>query len=130
MGQAAICIRVAAAVCASALTMASRAAPPEQAPEDAVTVVVEVALASNTRPSDALAALGDMRAMMKTQPGYLSEAFLQNLNPSNTPHFVHVSRWVSMAHWSALFEAPEFGRLSTHGSEHYSVTTSAYLPAK
>ena len=120
-------IRVAAALCTSALAIAPSSAQPGPASEGSVTVVVEVALAPGSRPSDALAALGDMRAMMRRQPGHLSESLLQNLNPSNSPHYVHVSRWASMTHWSALFQAPEFGRLNAHGSEHYTVTTSAFL---
>lgn len=94
-----------------------------------VTVVVEVALAANATPSEALAAMNDMRAMMKRQPGYLSEEFLQNLNASNAPRYVHVSHRASMTYWAAVFRAPEFSRLSAHGNEHCTVSTGALLPA-
>lgn len=93
-------------------------------------MVVEVALAANTAPSEALAALNDMRAMMKRQPGYLSEEFLQNLNGGNAPRYVHVSRWASMTYWAALFRTPEFSKLSAHGNEHYTLSASAFLPAE
>ena len=92
-------------------------------------MVVEVRLALNTEPSEALAALNDMRAMMKRQPGYLSEELLQNLNTSKSPRYLHMSRWASMAYWSALFRSPEFGKLSAHGKEHYTVAASAFLTA-
>jgi len=95
-----------------------------------VTVVVEVALAADATPAEALAAVNDMRAMMKRQPGYLSEEFLQNLNASNVPRYVHVSRWASMTYWAALFRTPEFSKLSAHGNEHYTISTSAFLPAE
>lgn len=96
-----------------------------------MTVVVEVALAANTAPSEALAALNDMRAMMKRQPGYVSEEFLQNLNASNAPpRYIHVSRWASMSYWAALFRTPEFSKLSAHGNEHYSISASAFLPTE
>lgn len=113
---------------ALALTPISAQTVPAQA--GPVTVVVEVALAPNATPSEALAAVNDMRAMMKRQPGYLSEEFLQNLNASNTPRYVHVSRWASMTYWAALFRAPEFSKLSAHGNEHYTILASAFLPAE
>jgi heme-degrading monooxygenase HmoA len=123
-------VSTAVALCVSALTIAPSAAQTAAASTGPVTVVVEVALAANTAPSDALVALNDMRAMMKKQPGYLSEEFLQNLNSSNAPRYVHVSRWASMAYWSALFAAPEFSKLSAHGNEHYVISASAFLPAE
>ena len=98
-------------------------------PAGGVTVVVEVRLEPNTAPAAALAALNDMRAMMKRQPGFLSESLLQNLNPANSPRYVHVSRWASMVQWSALFRAPEFNRLNAHGNEHYTISASAFVPA-
>jgi heme-degrading monooxygenase HmoA len=106
----------------SAQTVPAQASP--------VTVVVEVALAANATPSEALAAMNDMRTMMKRQPGYLSEEFLQNLNASNAPQYVHVSHWASMIYWAAVFRAPEFSKLSAHGNEHYTISTSAFLPAE
>jgi heme-degrading monooxygenase HmoA len=123
-----VCIAV--ALCVSALAIVPSSAQTGSASTVPVTVVVEVALAANTAPSDALAAMNDMRALMKKQPGYLSEEFLQNLNASNAPRFVHVSRWASMTYWAALFAAPEFSKLSAHGNEHYTISASAFLPAE
>jgi heme-degrading monooxygenase HmoA len=105
-------------------------AQPAQNPVAGVTVVVEVQLAPNTEPEAARVAIDDMRAMMKKQPGYISETFLQNLNPGSSPRYVHVSHWASMAHWAALFRAPEFAQLSAHGNEHYTISASAFVPAE
>ena len=126
-----ISIRIRVAVATSVLALASAASSAQTGPASAgpVTVVVEVALAANATPSEALAALNDMRAMMKRQPGFLSESLLQNLNPANSPRYVHVSRWASMVQWSALFRAPEFNRLNAHGNEHYTISASAFVPA-
>ena len=123
-----VCTAIALSV--SALAIAPSSAQSGPASAGPVTVVVEVALRANTAPSEALAALNDMRAMMKRQPGYLSEEFLQNLNAGNVPRFVHVSRWASMAYWAALFRTPEFSKLSAHGDEHYILSASAFLPAE
>jgi heme-degrading monooxygenase HmoA len=125
-------IRVCAAVAmsVSALASAPTSAQTEPASAGPVTVVVEVALAANATPTEALVALNDMRTMMKRQPGYLSEEFLQNLNASNVPRYVHVSRWASMTYWAALFRTPEFSKLSAHGNEHYTISASAFLPAE
>ena len=125
-------IRIRAAVAMSVLGFASAASSAQTGPSSAgpVTVVVEVSLATNVTPSEALAAMTDMRVMMKRQPGYLSEEFLQNLNAGNVPRYVHVSRWASMTYWAALFRTPEFSKLSAHGHEHYTVSASAFQPAE
>lgn len=115
------------AMLACALTMQPCAAQTADGP---VTVVVAITLEASTTPTEALAAMNGMRAMMKKQPGYVSEEFLQNLNPSNTPQYVHVSRWTSMVQWAALFRASAFSQLSAHGSQHYTISTSAFVSAK
>jgi heme-degrading monooxygenase HmoA len=120
----------AAAMLASAMAMAQSPAQPETSSAGPVTVVIEVTLASDTEPSEALVALNDVRAMMRRQPGYLSEEFMQNLNTANSPRFVHVSRWALMEYWAAVFRSPEFGKLSAHGNEHYRVSASAFVPAE
>jgi heme-degrading monooxygenase HmoA len=130
MFRSLIQVYVAVVLSVSALAIAPCSAQTTPASLGPVTVVVEVALAANTTPSEALAALNDMRAMMKKQPGYLSEEFLQNLNASNSPRFVHVSRWASMTYWAALFQKPEFSKLSAHGNEHYTISTSAFVPTE
>ena len=89
-----------------------------------------VALAANTKPSQALAALNEMRAMMKKQPGYLSKECLRHPNAGNAPRYVHVSRWASMTYWAALFQAPEFSKFSALGNKHYTISASAFLPAE
>ncbi len=121
---------VVSAMLLSALAIASSSTPPAPTFADTVTVVVEVTLAPNMEPAEALVALGEMRAMMRRQPGYLSEEFLQNLNPSNAPRYVHVSRWASMVYWAGVFRTPEFNRVSAHGNEHYTVMASAFQPVE
>ncbi len=125
-------IRIRVAVAMSVLALASAASSAQTGPASAgpVTVVVEVALTANATPSEALAAMNDMRAMMKRQPGYLSEEFLHNLNASNAPRYTHVSRWASMTDCAALFRAPEFSKLSAHGHEHCTISASAFQPAE
>jgi heme-degrading monooxygenase HmoA len=123
-----LCTAIALSLSALAITPSSAQTGPALA--GPVTVVVEVALAANATPAEALAAVNDMRAMMKRQPGYLSEEFLQNLNAGNVPRYVHVSRWASMTYWAALFRTPEFSKLSAHGNEHYTISASAFVPAE
>jgi heme-degrading monooxygenase HmoA len=124
-----------AALLTLALTFGGAAwaqATPQREPESPqwVTVVVEVHVRANSEPAEALAALNDMRAMMKRQPGFVSETFLKNLNPANPPHYVHVSRWASMNYWAALFRTPEFARLNDHANEHYTLVTAGFVPAE
>jgi hypothetical protein len=88
-------------VAASALPVSTSAFAQSSADTDwvatgPVTVVVEVSLAANATSAEALVALNDIRALMKKQPGYISEEFLRNLNAANVPRFLHVSRWASM----------------------------------
>lgn len=121
---------MAAALWAVALATMPVLAQTTSAPAGMVTVVVEVSLTSGSSPAEALAALSDIRAMMKRQPGYLSEEFLQNLNASNAPQYIHVSRWASMTYWGALFRTTRFSELSAHGNQHYTTSVSAFLPAE
>jgi heme-degrading monooxygenase HmoA len=114
----------------SASAIAQTSAYTEPVAAGPVTVVVEVALAVNATPAEALVALNDIRALMKKQPGYLSEEFLQNLNAGNVPRYVHVSRWASMTYWAALFRTPEFSKLSAHGNEHFTIAVNAFLKAE
>jgi heme-degrading monooxygenase HmoA len=123
------------ALMACALAMLATVAQPThaQAVPDLVgpvTVVVEVTIAPNATPADALAALSDMRALMKRQAGYVSEEFLQNLNADNTPQYVHVSRWATMTYWAALFRTPEFSKINAHANSHYSIAVMALLPVE
>lgn len=113
----------------SASAIAQSSATTEPVATGPVTVVVEVALAVNATPAEALVALSDIRALMKKQPGYMSEEFLQNLNADNVPRYVHVSRWASMTYWTALFRTPEFSKLSAHGNEHFTIAVNAFLKA-
>jgi heme-degrading monooxygenase HmoA len=121
---------IAAALCVSSLAFGQSTAPTESARQVPVTVVVEVVLAEGSTASEALAALNDMRAMMKIQPGYLSEEFLQNLNPDNSPRYVHVSRWAAINYWASTVTAPEFSKLRAHSDAHYTISASAFLPAQ
>lgn len=114
----------------SGSAIAQSSATTEPAAAGPVTVVVEVALAVNATPAEALVALNDIRALMKKQPGYMSEEFLQNLNSGNVPRYVHVSRWASMIYWAALFRTPEFSKLSAHGNEHFTIAVNAFLKAE
>ncbi len=118
------------ALLVSASAIAQTSATTEPLATGPVTVVVEVALAVNATPAEALVALNDIRALMKKQPGYLSEEFLQNLNAGNVPRFVHMSRWASMNYWAALFRTPEFSKLSAHGNEHFTIAVNAFLKAE
>lgn len=106
---------------------ASRAQTPVESAEP-VTVVVEVALAANSTPAEALVALNEMRAMKRRQPGFLSEEVLQNLNASNAPRYVHLSRWAALVYWAALFRRPELSQLNAHGNAHYTLSVSAFQP--
>ena len=65
----------------------AKTAPVYEGPE---TAVVEDVPAPNTKPTEALAAVNRMRALIEKLAGYVSEELLQSLNASNTPRFVHV----------------------------------------
>jgi hypothetical protein len=85
MVMSAIHSAAALALLVSAPAIAQSSADAEPVAAGPVTVVVEVALAANATPAQALVALNDIRALMREQPGYISEEFLQNLNAGNVP---------------------------------------------
>jgi heme-degrading monooxygenase HmoA len=109
---------------------AQTASQPTGAAAGTVTVVIEMNLTSPGEPEAALVALRDMRAMVRTQPGFLSDELLRNFNAANVPAYVHVSRWTTMAYWSTVFLSPTFSQLSAHGNQHYTVTASAFVPVE
>ena len=117
-------------VATSGLVSAQTAASPASLPPDAVTVVIQIVVKPATKPEAVAAALSDMRNMIKKQPGYLSEEYLENVNPANSPTKVHVVRWASSKYWENVFTTPEFIKLNAAGSKLYTVSASAFKTAK
>lgn len=97
---------------------------------DAVTVVIQITMVKDAKAEAAAAAMADMRAMVKKQPGFVSSEFLQNVNPANSPSHVHVVRWASLKYWESVFISPEFAKLNAAGSKQYTVTASAFKTVK
>lgn len=44
-----------------------------------------------------------MRDHLRTQPGLVENALLENRNPSNNPHYVGISRWKTFKDWENLW---------------------------
>jgi heme-degrading monooxygenase HmoA len=122
-----------ALVCGLAFAAAASAqatAPAGNLPPETVTVVIQISLAAGAKPDSANTAMADMRAMIKKQPGLLSEELLQNLNPANAPANVHVMRWASLKYWESVFTSPEFAKLNAAGAKNYTVSASAFKTLK
>lgn len=109
---------------------AGQAQAPVVSSSEAVTVVIQIAPIAGVSRDASNAAFKDMIAMIKKQPGFVSDEFLQNLNPANSPSHVHVIRWASLKYWENVFVAPEFVKLSAANSKLFSITASAFKPAK
>ena len=107
----------------------AQAPAPAGSPE-AVTVVIQITMAKGAKADAAVTAMTDMRALIKKQPGFLSEEFLQNVNPANAPANVHVMRWAALKYWEGVFNSPEFAKLNAQGSKQYTVTASAFKTLK
>lgn len=97
---------------------------------ETVTVVIQITLLPGTKPETAAAAMADMRAMIKKQPGFISSELLTNVNPKNSPTNVHVVRWASMKYWENVYASPDFAKPFAAGSKQYSVTASAFKTAQ
>ena len=110
---------------ATALAQATATTTP-----DAVTVVIQIAPIAGASKDAANSAFKDMVALIKKQPGYLSDDFLQNLNASNTPSHVHVIRFVSLKYWENVFTAPEFAKFSATNSKLFTISASAFKQEK
>jgi heme-degrading monooxygenase HmoA len=116
-----------------ALTSAATAQPSgtqTSLPPEAVTVVIQISLVPGARSDVALPVMNDMRALIRKQPGFLAEEFLENANPANSPRNVHVTRWASFKHWESVFASPEFAKLYAEGAKQYTITTSAFKTVK
>jgi heme-degrading monooxygenase HmoA len=97
---------------------------------EAVTVVIQLSPVAGAKADAALAAMNEMRAFIKKQPGFLSSEFVQNINPANSPSHVHVVRWASLKNWEAVFASPEFAKLNASGTKLYTVNASAFKTIK
>lgn len=97
---------------------------------DAVTVVIQVTPIVGSDKDAAMTAMNNMIAMIKKQPGFISDEFLQNHNPANTPSHVHVIRWATLKYWENVFVSPEFVKLNAANSKLFTVTASAFRPVK
>jgi heme-degrading monooxygenase HmoA len=119
------------AVFAFANTAFAQAAVPKAATTaDSVAVVIQISLNPGVNPETAMAAMNDMRAFVKKQPGYLSSEFMQNLNAANTPSYVNVVRWTSMKYWESVFNNPEFTKLNANNTKNFSFNASAFKTVK
>jgi heme-degrading monooxygenase HmoA len=114
----------------TALVSAQTTPATAKTPVDAVTVVVQLTLLPGAKPEATAAAMNDMRAMIKKQPGFISEELLQNANPANAPQNVHVMRWASFKNWESVFNSPEFAKLNAANAKQYTVLASAFKTVK
>jgi heme-degrading monooxygenase HmoA len=112
------------------IASAQSTAPAGNLSPETVTVVIQITMVPGSKPDAAATAMSDMRAMIKKQPGFLSEEFLQNVNPANAPANVHVMRWASLKYWESVFNSPEFAKLNAAGSKQYTVSASAFKTLK
>jgi heme-degrading monooxygenase HmoA len=102
-------------------------APASNLSPETVTVVIQMTLVPGAKADAAGAAMADMRAMIRKQPGFLSDELLQNVNPANSPTTVYVSRWASLKYWERVFVGPsEFARLHAAGTKYYTIAASAF----
>ena len=97
---------------------------------EAVTVVIQINVAPGAKADAANAAMDDMRAMIRKQPGFLGEEFLRNQNPANTPTHVHVIRWAALKYWESVFTSPEFLKLNAAAQKQMTISASAFKTIK
>lgn len=114
----------------TALVSAQTAPTTAKTAVDSVTVVIQLTLLPGAKPEATTAAMNGMRAMIKKQPGFISEELLQNTNPANSPQNVHVMRWVSFKNWESVFNSPEFAKLNAANAKEYTVLASAFKTVK
>jgi heme-degrading monooxygenase HmoA len=91
-----------------------------------VTVIVEIQIKPGSKPDEALVALSAISTIVKNMPGFMSDEVLQNINPANSPAFLHVMHWAAINYWADVFRTPEFQKLASHSNQHYTITASAY----
>lgn len=74
-------------------------------------IVVPYTVEPGRSRADAVKAIGDIAANMRTQPGHVDARLLEESAPGVQPQFVHVTRWRSFDDWNALSGSPEFQKV-------------------
>lgn len=86
----------------------SIAKPLAAMPAEAVVVVLQLNPAKGATREEAEAHVEELVAFLRKQPGYIDGQFLRNINPANSPRFVHLTRWKAFDDWERLFANPDF----------------------
>ena len=99
--------------CSMALTAAIGAVSSAQAQSspaapEGVTIVIPLAAASGKSRDDVVKAMQNIVAVIRKQPGLLSEVLMENKSPTNKPTHVHVTRWREMTNWELVFANADF----------------------
>lgn len=118
------------AIALTSLVFAQTPASKAVVPPNAVTVVIQISPVAGVNPEAMDAAMRDMLTLIKKQPGFVSDEFLKNFNPSNTPSHVHVIRWATIKNWEAVFISPEFTKLNATNAKLFTVSANAFMTVK
>ena len=105
----------------------SIAKPVAEAPAKEVVVVLQLNPAPGASPEAGEAHMTELVSFLRRQPGYIDGQFLRNVNPANTPRFVHVTRWKSFDDWEQLFVNESFVSEMDRQSPFISAEGSAFV---
>lgn len=93
----------------AALTTTAHTAASAATLDDADTVITVMQFSAKSEASRAelKKRMAAMRDYLRTQPGLVENALMENRNPAVKPHYVGVSRWKSFKDWERLWLKPE-----------------------
>ena len=91
---------------ALAATTPATAATPLDDPNSVITVMQFTARNEALR-ADLKVRMAAMRDHLRTQAGLLENALFENRSPTNSPHYVGVSRWKSFKDWENIWLNPK-----------------------
>ena len=125
-------IFIAAAAITFALTSPHVALAQATGPlEGGVTIVIPLDAIGASRDSS-LKAMQAVVAVVRKQPGLVTDVLLSNKSSAATPSHVHVTHWRDQRSWELMFTDAEFLKILRANSAFLSVADSAgvYVPAK
>lgn len=101
------------------------------ASSDGITIVIPINAIGPSHEAS-VKAMKAIIAVVRKQPGLISETLMENKNPSNKPSHVHVTRWREQKNWEAMFANTEFQKVFQANSAYVTVNDGAgiFTPVK
>jgi hypothetical protein len=104
---------------------------PAASPSNGTVVVTLLTVTPGTPTATAVAAMKEVVAFVRKQPGLIDESLLASSFPDHSPSHIDLMRWRSLSDWEALFKSQEFlSLLESKGALFKVSPAEVFVPIK